>query len=183
MNFDAILDWAIINLPFIITIVLFLIFAVRAFKNGFIEELCAVISAIIASVAILLLAVAVHGVFDKERIQFVVAIVLIILLGIVYKLLSYFFTSIKAISKLPVISVLDQILGMLMAVAETVVIVWAIYCVVIILGGGSFGTWILRCVNANPLMKLMYQYNYLYGVVTNLSDKIAAIDIWAKLGM
>lgn len=183
MDFNAILDWVKINLPFIIFVVLFLIFAVRAFKNGFVEELCAVISAIIASIAILLLAVAVCGVFDKERIQFVVAIVLIILLGIVYKLLSYFFTSLKLIAKLPVVNVLDQILGMLMALAEVVVLVWAVYCVVIILGGGSFGTWILRCVNANPLMHFMYRYNYLYGIVSNLFDKISQIDIWAKLGM
>ena len=126
MDFNGILDWLTINAPFVCVLILFVIIFFRAIKNGFVMELCEFISAVIASVAILLLAFAVHGIFDKDRIQFVVAIVLIILLGIVYKLLSLFFTSIKLIAKLPVIKVLDKILGIVMAVAETVIIVWAI---------------------------------------------------------
>ena len=183
MNSNTFLNWIIVNIPFLCAILILIISIVGAVKNGFVKSIFNLISAILSSIVILLLAFAVHGAFDKDRIKFVVAIVLIVLLGIVYKLLSLFFTSLKFVSKLPIVKSLDKVLGVLFAVCITVIIVWAVYCVVIILGGGSLGPWILRCVKANPVMKFLYQYNYMYKIVYNLSDKIRSVDIWGALGM
>lgn len=183
MEVNGVINWLLVNSPFLVAMVILICLSVRGFKNGFVKELCEFISAIIGSVAILLLAVAIHGAFDQERIQFVVAIVLMILLGIVCKLLGLFFTTLKFIAKVPVVSALNKVAGIFMAILETVVVVWAVYCVVILVGGGSFGTLILNCVRENPLMKFLYEYNFLYKLVSIVSGKLAAIDIWGLLGM
>ena len=182
-NFNTIIEWIMTNLPFLIACVFFLLFLIRAVKRGFAEEFCAFVSAVIASIAILLLAFAIKEVFDKDTIQLVVAILLILLLAILYKLLSLALTSIKLISKMPVIKVLDKLLGIVVAVGEIVVILWAVYCVIMIVGGGTFGKWVMRCVENNPVMKFVYEYNYLYGRVERWGAKITQWDIWSKLGM
>ena len=177
MSFDSVINWFTTNIPFIIVLIVFVIFLVRALKNGFVKELCEFVSAIIASIAILLLAFAIHGVFDKDKIQFVVAVVLIVLLGIIYKLLSLFFTSLKLVSKIPVVKVLDKILGVVMAVLEIVVLLWAVYCLIIIVNGGALGRWIIDCVKVNPVMRFVYEYNYMYQIVASISSKLRAEDL------
>ncbi len=181
MSGGTVVDWIMVNLPFIIFLILFVIFAFRAVKAGFVKELCEFISAIIASVAIILLAYAIYGVFDKEKIQFAVAVILIVLLGIVYKLLSLCFTSLKLIAKLPVIKVLDKILGVLMAVLEIVVLIWAVYSLIIIIKGGALGKWIIECARQNPIMRFLYERNYMYILISKIGDKLSMVDFLESL--
>ncbi|MCR5117297.1 MAG: CvpA family protein [Lachnospiraceae bacterium] len=174
MNADTILIWARINAPFIVAIVVFLIIMARSVKRGFVKELFEFISAILASVAVLIIAFAVREAFDKDKIRLILAIVLIILLGVIYKALGLFFTSLKLIAKLPVVNVLDRLAGIVMALFEVIVFIWAVYCLIIIVDGGAFGKWVMTCVRANPAMRFLYEYNYMYNIVANLSQKIRA---------
>lgn len=183
INFGEVIDWIILNSPFICALVVLIRLSVRGYKEGFVAELCNFISAIIASIAILLLAIAIKGVFDQEKLRFVVAIILIILLAIIHKLVDLIFDSLKLVSKIPGVNFINRMCGVLMAVCETIVIVWAVYCVVIIVDGGLFGRWILNCVKANPLMRTIYEYNYLYKLVYLISDKVKGIDLMGILGL
>lgn len=183
MTVNSAVDWILLNLPFLIAMAFFILFCVRAIKDGFVNELFSFICAIIATFAIALLAIAVHGVFDNQRIQFVIAIVLLILLGIIKKMLNLLFSPIKLAAKLPIVKIIDKVVGIVMAALEAILLVWAVYCVVIIVGAGSMGDWILRCVRANPLMKALYEYNYLYSLVSSVSSKLQGIDVWGMLGM
>lgn len=180
---EAVLSWIIINTPFLLAVVLLIFICARAVKEGFISELFSFISALIASVAILLLAMAVHGVFTDKKIALVIAIVLLILLAIFRSLINLLFGSLKLVAKLPGVSIANKLLGIAMAVVETVLIIWAIYCIIIIVDAGILGDWIRRCVSQNPLLKMLYEYNYLYKIVASLSDKIRGIDIWNSLGI
>ena len=179
----TVIDWILVNIPFILAIVMLIAFCVRAVKEGFVAELFGFISAIIASVAILLLALIVHGVFDSERIEIFVAIILILLLLIVHKMVVLLFEPLKLVVKLPILKVIDSIAGIAVAIVETVLIVWAIYCVVIIVGVEPVLDWIKRCTAANPVMKLLYDYNYLYALVYKIFGKISTIESWTLINM
>ncbi len=182
MDFNAILNWIIINIPFLLAVALLICFAVRAWKEGFVSELFAFISALIASVAILLLALAVHSVFDNERIALVVAIVLLILLGIFHRLINLLFDPIQLVAKLPVVKVLDKILGIAMALFETAVIIWTVYSIIIIVDAGILGDIIVDCVKNNPLMGYLYEHNPLYILVDYVSKQFTSLNIWDRLG-
>lgn len=183
MNWNAVTDWIVLNIPFIIVIIILIGFCVRGWKEGFVSELFSFISAILASVAIFLLAYAVRNVFDNKRITLVVAIVLLILLGIFHRMINLLFESLRLVAKIPGINIINRLAGILMAVLETLVIVWAVYCVIIMVDTGAFGDWIYRCTKNNGILTAIYKYNYLYKFAASLSDKIRAIDIWTKLGM
>ena len=181
MNFYTILLWARINAPFIVDIAVLIIIMARSLKRGFVKELFEFISAILASVAVLIIAFAVREAFDKDKIKLILAIVLIVLLGVIYKILGLFFTSLKLIAKLPVVNVLDRLAGVVMALFEVIVFIWAIYCLIIIVDGGEFGRWVMTCVRANPIMRSLYEYNYMYNIVANLSQKIRADEFLSLL--
>lgn len=171
MDFNAILNWIIVNSPFIIMLIVLVVLAVRGYKVGLVAEICNLVSALIASIAILLLAIAIKGVFDQEKIQLVVAIVLIVLLAIVFNLLSLFFGTLKLVSNIPVLNLINKTCGIIIAVAETVVILWAVYCVVDIVDGGIMGTWINNCIEVNPLMATLKDKNLLASLINFISSK------------
>lgn len=183
MDFDAIIKWVVPNLPFIIVVVIFIGISIRAMRDGFISELFSFICAVIATVAILFLAIAVRGVFSNKRLEIVVALVLLILLGIVDKLLNLIFDPIRLIAKLPVIKVVDKLAGIAMAAFETIVIVWAVYCVIIVSRAGAFGDWVMDCVRVNPLMELMFENNYIFIWGSKLTDKINLIEMMERLNL
>ena len=108
---------------------------------------------------------------------------LILLLLIIHRMVVLLFEPLKLVVKLPVLKVVDSIAGIAVAILETILIVWAIYCVVIIVGVDPVLDWIKRCTAVNPVMKVLYDYNYLYALVYKIFGKISAIDKWTLVNV
>lgn len=176
-------NWFVYNIPFFVA-VLFLIFKViKGAKKGAVKEICSFISIVIASFAVLLIGFAVRKYLSQDRIIFVITIVLLLLLILIYKILDLFLTTLKLISKIPVISFVDKILGIPVAVCEVIVIVWTVYCLAMVFNEGAFARWIINCVTNNQVMRTLYEYNYLYLFASKFSKTLAGVDIWKFLGM
>lgn len=180
INFADVNWWA--QIPFFLAAILLLVRVVVGIKRGFVKEFCSLISVVIASIAVILIAFGVRNFFSHEVVLVVAAIVLILLLGIIYKLLDVFFVSLKLIAKLPVIKYLDKLLGIAIGVAETVLIVWALYCIITIMQPSAFGNWIINCVKNNTIMKYLYVNNYLFEWVSVWYQKLVALNIPEKIG-
>lgn len=176
-------NWFVANIPFFILLVFVAVKIVFAVKKGAVKELCSFISIIIASILVLLIGFGVRKFFNQERILFVVTIVLLLILLVIYKVLDLFFTTLKIISKLPVISLINKFLGAVIVFAETVIVVWAVYCLIMIFDTGAFEGWIMDCVRNNKVMRYLYENNLMYSIVAKFSDKLANFDILGKLGM
>lgn len=180
INFADVNWWA--QIPFILAAILLLVRMIVGVKRGFIKEICSLISVIIASIAVVLIAFGVRNFFSHEVVLVVAAIVCILLLGIIYKLLEVFFVSLKLIAKLPVVNLLDKLLGIIIGIAETILVVWAVYCIITIMQPSAFGNWIINCVKNNNIMKFLYVHNILFDNVSVWFDKILALDIPGKIG-
>lgn len=177
------MDTILLQLPFII-VVLYLIFKIKvATKRGAVKEICSFISMIVASVSVLLIAFALRKYFDQDRIVFVVTVILIFLIGVIYKVLETFLTTLKLIAKLPIVNLFDRLLGVVVAICEVVVFLWAVYCLIMIFDTGAVEEWIMKCVRENEVMKFFYRYNYLYVIIGKFSNKLASFDILGKLGI
>lgn len=177
------LQTVLINIPFLVACLLLIIKIPTSIKRGFVKELCSVVSIIIASVLVLLIAFAIKKYVNQERLVFCISVVLLILLLIIYKIIDLGLTTLKLISKLPVVSFFNKIIALPFAIFEVVVLIWAVYCLVMVLDAGALGTWIMNCVRVNPIMKFLYQYNYMYNIVAKFSETLKAVDIFAKPGM
>ncbi len=177
------IDWIIINLPFLCVVVLFIIRAIIATKRGMIKEICSVIATVVASLAVLLIAFAIRKYFVQDRIIFIASLILIVILGVLYKIVDGFLVTLKLVSKLPLIKYVDKVFGIIIALAEVVFVVWVVYCIVLILDAGLFESWVMRCVRNNYLMRVLFENNYLYTWISPISQTLRDIDIAGKIGL
>lgn len=177
------MDWILGNIPFLCVVLVLILKVISGIKRGIIKEICSLVSFFMSSIIILLLAVLVRGYFNNDRILFVLTIILLVLMIVVYKILDLALTTLKFIGKLTNKSIISKLLGAVFGVAETVLIVWAIYCLTIVFNGGAIEKAIIDCAKSNPVMRIMYEYNYLYSLLSSLGAQIGSINLWEKLGM
>ncbi|MBP5599073.1 MAG: CvpA family protein [Lachnospiraceae bacterium] len=177
------MNWILVNLPFFVLIAFLVIRIIFAVRKGAVKEVCGVVSMILASILVMLIAFAVRQYFDSQRVIFIITIILILLLVIIYKIFNLAFTTMKIIAKLPGVNLVNKLLGIPLAIIETLILVWAIYCLIMVLDIGAFEKWIMDCVRSNFVMKFLYRYNYMFSIVANFSKTLGDINIWEKLGM
>jgi len=178
---DNFLSFLIVNIPFWLVILLLIIRCVTATKRGFVKEVCSLIACFAAGICILLIAFAVRNYINHEKLIFVITLVLLAVFGMIYKVIDGLLTTIKLIASLPVVRLVDKICGVIVGIAEVVLVVWIVYCVIMIMDAGFIEQKIMDCVYANPVMKFMYEYNYLYVLIAPFSEKLSAIDIKGML--
>lgn len=132
---------------------------IRGMKIGFVEEtgrlLSLVISLFVLSLGILLYTSVKAG--DTKNI--VLSVLILIVTGIVAKLIRLMVKSLSAIAHLPLLNVLDSLLGLLIGVAEAVVILWIIYVLITSFELGSFGAWMMEQTHENEILKKLYDMN------------------------
>lgn len=148
-----------------------------------IKEICSVIATVVASLAVLLIAFAIRKYFVQDRIIFIASLILIVILGVLYKIVDGFLVTLKLVSKLPLIKYVDKVFGIIIALAEVVFVVWVVYCIVLILDAGLFESWVMRCVRNNYLMRVLFENNYLYTWISPISQTLRDIDIAGKIGL
>ena len=68
-----------------------------------------------------------HFVEASETAGIIIAIILLLLLGIAHHFLRLLFFSAKMVTKLPVISLGNKLLGMVVGAVETLFLVWTVY--------------------------------------------------------
>ena len=174
------MQWILVNVPFLIAVVLMLVLMGIAFKNGAIKTIGGIVSAVVSSILVILISFLVREYFYNEKLVMVLTIVLLFLLAVAFMLFNTFFKPIKALSNLGIVKLVDKPLGIVLAVCETVVIIWGIYCILNVMNGGSIEEWTMRCVQENPIMKYLYDNNYIYNLMSGIGNKIMGHEIIAK---
>lgn len=100
-----------INLLLIILIALGIWRAVRGFKTGLAEEVNRLVSLVVALFVLALAIMAISSFMDHNNQNGIIAIILILITGIVFHLLSIVLRSLKTIAGLPIINLFNSLLG------------------------------------------------------------------------
>ena len=69
--------------------------------------------------------------------------------------------SLKAIAKLPVISFLNSLLGLVAGIAEVIVGAWILYCIIHAFPTGEFGARIMTWTQESEWLTKLYEANYI----------------------
>lgn len=156
----------------LIAVVLFMICKiVDGYKKGMVKEIISLVSLIVVSAVVALIVKGLDSYWDKNYVNVIVAIVLLIVVGIVQHILGIIFFSAKVISKLPIVSWLNKLLGMVFGILETVLILWTIYTFILFMDMGIIGQQILLYTQESPVLTWIYEHNYLAAwLVENASE-------------
>lgn len=147
-------NWALI----IIGIILF-INIINGFKTGFVKELINCISLLVLSLFVVLLGSVLKSYTDKEFIQMITMIIMVLVLAIAHIVLKKVLEGIDAIASLPVVSTVNKLAGAVFGVGETVLVVWFILCLIGLFDLGQAGEYIYMYIGNSPLLSYLYQNN------------------------
>ena len=161
------------NLLFVIVLIIMFFNIVSGYKKGMVREIISLISLIVMCVVVALIGNGLNSYFDGEIANVIIAVLLLCLVGIVHHLLGVVFFSAKVISRLPVVSWIDKLLGMLFGIVETILILWTIYAFIMMLDMGMIGQQILVYTRENQILTWLYENNYLAVWLERLNSEIS----------
>lgn len=99
---------------------------VAGFRKGLVRELLSLIALAIGGLSAYLIVGAVGSYLNREIGRLLQIVLILLVIGAVYKLAGLLFTTLKLVSKLPVVRTADKLLGSVLGVLEGLVIVWYI---------------------------------------------------------
>lgn len=144
------------NLLLIVLIVLVLWRGWCGMRNGLVEEagglLLMVITLFVISLGILLYTSIKEG--DTKNIILSVAVMLVT--GLAVKLLRLAIRSLSALAHLPLIGILNSLLGVAVGIAEVVVVLWSLYLVIANFDLGSFGLWVTTQTGESEILRKLH---------------------------
>lgn len=162
-----------VNLLLIAFAVLMICNSMSGYKKGMVKAVISFVSVIITSIVVVLLGNALKSYNDGEIFNVIVMVLLLCVVGIVRHLLGVIFFSAKVISKLPIVSWVNQLLGIVFGILETILILWTIYTFVMMLDLGVFGQIILDYTEGSRILSWLYENNYLAHWVEQLGAQIS----------
>ena len=95
---------------------------VSGFRKGMVQEILSLIAMAVAGFCAYLLLGAIGSYLNKEIGRLIQIIILLLIVCAVYKLANLIFTSIRLVSKLPVIRSADKLLGAVFGILEGIII-------------------------------------------------------------
>lgn len=147
------------NILLFVFVALVLWRGLRGMKLGLVDEagrlLSLVITLFVLSLAILLYT----SVKANDTRNIVLSVAMIIITGIVVRLVRMVVKSLSAIAHLPVISMLNSLLGIVIGIAEAVVILWILYVVIDNFDLGEFGLQITNWTKQSEILQKLYDMN------------------------
>lgn len=150
-----------VNLFFILFAAFLLGKMIEGNKRGMIKEIISFITLIILGIVTVLLVNGLRSYLQKEMVNLVVCIIILLIVSIVHQIIRVFFFTAKLVSKLPVIHWVDKLAGIIVGALEGVLFLWILYFFIMLLDLGSISEWILKSTMENEVLSWLYSHNYL----------------------
>ncbi|MGN1160535.1 MAG: CvpA family protein [Lachnospiraceae bacterium] len=140
-------------------LVIILIFAFRGHCKGIAMEIASLISVLLSLLGVALIIRMVGSYLEENTSGIVQALVFFVVLAFLSQIFRLIITSLKILTKLPVIHFLNGFLGMIVGIAEGVVVVWALFIVITKYDvAGQSLNW-LEQIAENDILFYMYEKN------------------------
>lgn len=132
-----------------------LVFAFKGHCKGLTGEIASLISIALSVLGLAVIVRAVGSYFDHNNNGVVQAVVFFVALAFLSQILRLIFSSMKFITRIPVIHGINSFVGMIAGLAEGVVIVWALFIVIAKYDiAGRSAEWLMMIQNDVYLSKL-----------------------------
>ena len=148
-----------------------------AYKRGMVKEIVSLVSMLVLSLAVGLIGTAVISYFEQDTISLIIAVILLVVLCVANQVVSVALFPAKVLAKLPIISWVDKLCGVIIGVLETILILWTLYTLLVTIDTGAIGQQILIWVQENPILTFLYEYNYLAKLIGEILNKLMILPL------
>ena len=147
-------NWFLISLAVVV-----LINVINGFKNGLVKELINCISLLVLSTLIVLLSSVLKSYSDRQFVQMLTMIIMVLILVVAHKLIKAALDGIKVLASLPVISLVNKLAGAVFGILESVVLVWFVFCLIGMFDLGTAGEYINQYIGNSRFLTYLYENN------------------------
>lgn len=141
-------------------------------NRGGVRETIAFVNVIFAALVLGLVSMVINAYHAGNYIGIALFVIAIVAVSVIYSILKIVFFSAKVISKLPVVSSADKLLGLLIGVAETLIIYWAMCCVFLYVDLGVLEEQLMLMIRESAVLTGLYEYNLLGVLMDMLKAKL-----------
>ena len=98
---------------------------------------------------------------EKQFMQMITMIIMILVVSIANKLIKMALDGIKVLAELPVINLVNKLAGAIFGVAQTLLLVWFALCLIGMFDLGTVGEYINMYIGKSELLTYLYEHNLL----------------------
>ena len=160
------------NILLIIVLVLLIFNVIAGYKKGFVKSLISFVSLIVLGIMAVLVINGIHSYVDGNFLTVLIMVVLLVAVSIVHHVINFMLLPAKILSKLPIVSWLNQLLGIVFGILQTLLMVWILYAGVLLLDMGMVEQLIVNATQENEFLCWLYQNNYLMLLMQNIFSSI-----------
>lgn len=160
------------NILLIIFAVLLIINVVGGYKKGLVKSLVSFISLIVLVIVGVLVVNGIHSYIDGRIANLLLLLVALIGVSVAHRLINVALFPAKLVSKLPVVSWLNQLLGIVFGVLQTLIIAWTLYAFVLLMDLGVIEQLIVTATQESEILTQLYNHNLLLGLLQSLVSSL-----------
>lgn len=149
------------NVLVIILAVLVIWRAYKGFRKGFAYEVNYLVSVFMALVVLSIMLLLIASIIEKNTKTIIISAVLLVAVSLLYRLAGVLMKSIETIAKLPVINLVNMLLGMAAGALEVLAVFWIMYVVIYNFPTGAFGEYIMEWTKESTILINIYNKNYI----------------------
>ncbi|MDE7321367.1 MAG: CvpA family protein [Lachnospiraceae bacterium] len=150
-----------INILFIIVVSMLVIGAVWGWKRGLIESVIRVISCILGILVLIIAAKGVGNFIQKSYVRVIMAVMMLLAIRIIHRAVKFLTDTFKLVRAIPIGKLADKLAGMMLGLAEAVIVIWLMFLIVGIFDIMGLKTWMIEQVSESSFLTMLYYSNYL----------------------
>lgn len=154
-----------VNIVFLLVLILYIWRITRGSTQGLVGEVSAFADIVIVCFLVIVGITFFDSILNKNLISLLISGILFLVVLIARKVIKAVFCSLQVIAKLPLLSHLNQFLGLLAGVIEATLIVWVFYAFLPAISAVIPGNAIMDRITSNTFLNYLYFHNDLDGFV------------------
>ena len=162
-----------------VLIVVFLLLiggGIKGYKRGLVEELNTVIALVLALLAAVMFVVAVKGYMDHETLKTILGIICLTIAVLVYKITDFILSTLKIISRIPVIRSINKLSGLVVGTAEALLLIWIVFIIIVVFEFGGISSLILANIKESQILTYLFQNNLLAEVLPQIMPIVSSLS-------
>jgi uncharacterized membrane protein required for colicin V production len=161
-----------INVLLVIVAVIFIVGAVGGWKQGLIEGVIGLVSFILGLIILAITASGVGSYLHKSYIKVAIAVALLIVIGLIYKIVKLVLDTFKILRVIPIGKFADKLAGIVLGLCEALFIVWIAFFILDNITILNVNGWVFEQISGNDILTRLYNANIIDSIILNVTQNL-----------
>lgn len=157
-----------INILFLIVIAVLIVYGIRGFKMGIIEGATQVISCIVGLIVLGAILKLIGTVTSKNWINVVILLLFLWVIRKLDKLAQLILGSLKLVAKIPVISWVDKLAGVIFGAARGLCFIWIAFAILSLVDYLNINIWLASQISENTYLQIINESNLILRLIESI---------------